>query len=224
MFTNNKFYIGDYFIPQAKPSISDEALGVNNEFKIIVERSEETCLINCFGNSLYRELISNIDLGQETLIKVGSDDKWNKLVNGEEFIKQGETKKSYWTGLRYKSPLSSVELNASLLTGYVYYMYNQNQFTTSTSTGEKRINSANASNTVPTAKVVKAWNSFVDQVQGKKIQKEIVENYGLIGFDYFKGDYNISLYDYINYKNKINNETFLDFTPKEWHRINSFNL
>lgn len=223
MFTTNKFYIGDFFIPQAKPSISDEVLGANNEFSIIVERSEEACLIDCLGYSLYRELIENIDVSQPSLIKAGSDAKWDKLVNGDEFIKTGETKKSYWLGLRHKSPLSSEDYNASLLTGYVYFMYHQNQFTTTTSSGEKRIDSANASNSIPSAKVTKAWNYFVDNAQGKLVERKLIENHNLYGVDYFKGDYNVSLYDYIEYMNK-DQVTYADFEPKTWERFNSFGL
>lgn len=223
MFTTNKFYIGDFYIPQAKPSISDDALGANNEFNTIVERSEEACLIDCLGYSLYRELISNIDKAESTLIKAGADEKWNKLVNGDTYTRLGETKSSYWLGIRHKSPLSSPIYNASLLTGYVYFMYHQNQFTTTTASGEKRIESANSSNAVPSAKVTKAWNYFVDHTQGRLIERRLIENNSLYGIDYFKGDYNVSLYDYIEYKNK-DEIVFADFEPKTWERLNSFGI
>lgn len=223
MITKNNFYIGDFYIPQAKPSISEAAIGTNNEFSIIVGRSEEECLISCLGNSLYRELVENIDTSKATLLKDNVDLKWDRLMNGHTFNKPNDSKNYYWRGLRFKSPLSSADYNASLLTGYVYYMYYRNQHSTSTSTGEKQIQAANSNSIVNTQKVVKAWNYFVKETQGLEITRTIVEKNGMIGIDYFKGDFNVNLYSYINYMNE-EVVTYENFTPKDWGKLNEFQI
>jgi hypothetical protein len=223
MITKNTFYTGEYYIPQAKPSISDEAIGADNHFQSLLDRFEEECLIKLLGNTLYLELMANVDLNEDTLISDGADVKWGRLMNGHTYTRAGELKARVWRGLRYKSPILAADYNASLLVPYVYFHYHRTQFTTTTTTGEKKIQSANAENVVPTPKLVNAWNNFVDQAVGKNVNHSYVTNHGLIGVDYYKGDNNISLYEYLRDMNK-SAIVYEDHAPTYLERINSFGL
>lgn len=223
MITKNNYYIGDYYIPQAKPSISSDALGVDNSFNHIVNVYEEDCLVKCLGNTLYREFADQLDLTKSNLLKDDVDQKWDRLLNGHSYTKQGSSKLSYWSGLRYKSPIIAESYNSSLLVPYVYFHYQSVQFTDTTTTGEKKNKSQNAETVNPTAKVVKAWNAFVEQAQGRQVYRELIMNRGLFGIDYFKGDYTVSLYDFIKDMNKVE-LTYEHFEPKEWELMNEFNL
>jgi len=222
MITASTYYKGEIYIPQAKPSISDDAVGSKNDFSFIVDKYEEDCLIKCLGISLYREFLTNIDTTvTATFIKANSDAKWNELMNGVEYVKDGKT--LYWRGIRFKTPLNATEFNRSFLANYVYWHYMSSQYTSTTTTGEKENKSANADNVSPGTKVIKAWNEFVEMVQGVDTHP-IVYNYsGFIGVDYYRGNNHVSLYQFINDKN-TDAVVYDNFKPINWQAVTQFNL
>lgn len=221
MITISTYYKGEIYIPQAKPSVADEVVGSKNDFSLIVDKYEEDCLIKCLGISLYREFLDNIDTEETTLIKAGSDAKWDELMNGVEYVKNGKT--LYWRGIRFKTPLNATEYNRSFLANYVYWFYMSSQYTSTTTTGEKKNKSANAENIVPSAKVVKAWNEFVEMVQGIDNRAILYNKNGFLGVDYYRGNNNVSLYQFINDSN-AESVVYDNFEPINWSVTNQFGI
>ena len=85
MIIDNTYFIDEIFIPHAKPSITDNVTAISSDISSFIKTYEKDCLIKCLGYKLYQELLSRLDNTKPTLIKDGSDEKWNKLVNGGEY-------------------------------------------------------------------------------------------------------------------------------------------
>ena len=232
MITKNSYFKGELYIPEAKPSISDEVGGEKDAFNFMVEKFEEDCLVKCLGISLFKEFVENIDTEETTLIKAGSDEKWDKLMNGHDY--QLNNKDYFWKGIRFKTPLISNEYNRSFLANYIYFFYNSNKHTMTSSTGEKELVTENANNVTPTVKVVKAWNEFVKLVQGKYqhhaygygylgYNNHVVNNHGMLGVDHYSGEEYKTLYEYIRDMNK-SSVVYDNFKPKTWETMNVFNI
>lgn len=221
MIIDNTYFKGDLYINQAKPSIM-AASDQDQEFTTILNKYEENCLEEVLGHQLYRELAGKIDKNESSLIKAGSDAKWDELLNGKEFEKEGKTR--YWKGIRFKTPLTNEKYNRSFLANYVYYFYKRNNFTFSTETGEKKIVAANAVNSNNASKAVKAWNEFVEMVKGKdNVPNLIYRNVGL-GVDYYAGDGGVSLYEFIKHFNE-QSDYYPSFIEKtNLSKINEFGL
>jgi len=226
MITNRTYYKGEIYIPEAKPSASNASSSAIEEVESFINEYEEDCLLKCLGPSLYNDLILNIDESQESLIDTNSDQKWDDLMNGKTYTDpENSSRFKTWKGLRFKSPLSNSEYNRSLLAYYVYYFYEQKQYITNTLTGHQIESSKNAVSVPPTNKVVFAWRKFVTLVQGEETTKEIVVKRGLVGIDYFNDSKSIvTLYDFINDSNLINENTYAEFQPIDWEMINNFGL
>lgn len=222
MITKNTYYRGEIYIPQAKPSIADTIL--DDDFTLILDKYEEDCLIKCLGFSLYKELTDNLDLKKATLIKDGADAKWGKLVNGDSYTKSGQTATSVWRGMRFKSPLTSSTYNRSFLANYVYWYYEKSRYITTTGVGTVKEEAKNGLMVTPLQKVVDAWNEFVELVQGKGVSGIMYDKAGLFGIDYLNANEAVTLYEYIEDQNDLVEDTFAEFTPKEWGMSNRFNI
>lgn len=221
MITNNTYYKGEIYIPQAKPSISETAAGLKSEFSIFIDNGEEDCLIKCLGYSMYKDLADNIDANEDSLIKVGSDAKWDELVNGKEYVAKGKTK--HWLGLRSKKPINSEYYNKSFLAYYVYFKYMEYQHSSTTTVGEKQHKSANSYNTIPYGKVTRAWNQFVRMVQGDDSGPSFYSKNGLLGVDYYNKNNTVCLYDFIDDMNSEDNR-FSSFSKTTFGLMNEFNI
>lgn len=224
MITDNTYYKGELYIPQAKPSISDGATAVDEEFTYMLDKFEEDCLIKCLGFSLYKELTENLDLTKPTLIKDAADAKWDNLVNGHTYTKQGATAQSIWRGIRFKSPITSKTYNRSFLANYVYWFYEKNRYITTTGVGSVKEEAKNGLMVTPLQKVVDAWNEFIELVQGTGLNVAVYNKGGLFGVDYLNPQKVITLYEYIEDQNALAEDTFAEFAPREWGMSNKFNI
>lgn len=225
MITNNTYYRGELYIPQAKPSITETALEPENDFAFILDKYEEDCLIKCLGPKLYEEFIAELDSNQSNLLKVGSDVKWDRLLNGHVYTKVGESTPVRWKGIRYKVPRSNAAYNGSFLAKYVYFFYERKQFITTTNAGTGIQKSENLTHVAPTQKVVEAWNEFVTEVQGKNAEAKILYNTaGFTGLDFYRGNDYIPLYEFINDMNALQSDYYAEFEPTEWAFLNKFGI
>jgi hypothetical protein len=231
MITNNTYYKGNLYIPQARPSITDEATDSGSDFALLLGTYEEDCLIRCLGPALYREFIAELDTKEANLLKAGSDEKWDRLLNGYNYSKSGETDTVYWKGIRFKSPVISDKYNASFLANYVYYFYERRQHITNTETGQLINEVQNGVVVPPTQKVSDAWNKFVAMVQGVREEESVYYKTslmgfktGLIGVDYYNGGQEISLYEFISDMNEITEDYYSNFLPTIWELVNRFGL
>lgn len=225
MITNNTYYKGDIYIPQAKPSITEGATEINAEFAFMIEKYEEDCLIKCLGHQLYMEFAEQLDTAQANLLKVGADEKWDRLLNGYTYTRQGESSPVSWLGIRRKIPLSGAVYNYSFLANYVYFFYQRKQYITTTGTGTGIERSENLIKVAPTQKVVEAWNDFVLKVQGKQpTPKYYYNNAGFTGVDFYVGENQITLYQFIKDMNTIVDDYYQNFKPTEWEFLNKFGI
>ncbi len=220
---NNTYFIGEIYLPHAKPSITDGITGVDaNVLEFIAEYAEE-CLIKSLGDNLAPLLFAELDPTETNALKVGADVKWDDLVNGDVYPDPITGKDVNWKGIRYKN-ISTGVYNRSFLANYVYFFFEQSDFITRSNTGNVLIESENSSRLDPNIKVVKAWRKFVNQVQGEIDNAAIiVKDYGY-GIDWFSGGSNVSMYKFINDINETTPDTYPDFNPKTWERINQFGI
>lgn len=225
MIINNTYFHGNIYIPHAKPSISDPVTGVDNEVISFINKYAEDCGIKCFGSQLFSELKLNLDSNEASWVDPLAEDKWDELVNGDEYTDPITGKDVIWKGIRFKNEFDTTNKYYSFLANYVYFFYQKHNWITSSEIGSQIEQSENSQTIPPNSKAVNAWNEFVTLVQGEYGNEQVVvkENFGF-GIDYFKGGNEVSLYKFINDKNIISENTYANFNPKKWKRIDNFNL
>ena len=222
MIIDNTYFTGKIYIPYAKPGIMD-SVNIDSAIIDFINEYVEDCLIKCLGPLLYEDLLLNLDANESTWVDASSDSKWDELVNGKTYINSnGDTVK--WKGIRYKTGLEQ-DKHKSFLANYVYFYYEKKEFITRSNIGHEKEVAKNADNVTPMHKVVTAWNEFVNLVQGDNDYRNVhlKESHGY-GVDFYKGSSSISLYQFIKDSNKINEGTYANFQPKNWDRMNQFNL
>lgn len=231
MIVKKSFFKNEIYIPHAKSSITDDVLDVESKVTDFINHYEKEALEKCLGK-LSIEFFSNIDSQEPTLIKSGSDVKWDWLMNGHTYTLNDGTGCT-WNGIRrYRGALgeddSSKDANYSFLAEYIYFNYESNDFIKRADAGNIKNKSANAYAAEPNWKVVNAWNRFVDAVQGCSVETAGVKR-GFLGglyVDYRGNDrsYDVSLYQFINDMNSIDPDTYKNFNPKKWGRINKMGI
>ena len=146
------YFQREYYIPNVD-ELNSSAL---DDISLFIDDKVRLCLQNALGYTLWADLDSNITNGK---LNVGAPAKWQNLVNGTTYVKDGKT--FAWNGLIYQSGA----FKSSLLTPYVFYHwleYNQSKVT---GIGEVVVNSKNAINVNSNQRLTSAWNSFVKQYQ-----------------------------------------------------------
>ena len=223
MIIDNTYFIGEIYEPHAKPSVTDGITGVDTNMLEFISEYAEDCLVKSLGYDLAALLIAELDPIQSNGLKVTADVKWDDLVNGDIYPDPATGDNVEWKGIRYKN-ISTGAYNRSFLANYVYFFFEQYDFITKSNTGNVLIESENSSRLDPNIKVVKAWRKFVDVVQGEIDNDAIVvKDYGY-GVDWFSGGSKVSLYKFINDINTTTPDTYPDFNPKTWKRINQLGL
>lgn len=232
MIVKTNFFKNEIYLPHAKASITDSVTDVELKVEDFINRYEREGLEKCLG-SLSKEFFENIDASEPTLIKAGSDVKWDWLMNGHEY-QDSKGRDISWLGIRRKiAPLgvdlSAVEYNYSFLAEYIYFNYEANSFITRADSGNVKVKPANAYVANSMTKVVDAWNRFVDAVQGDGHFKTSWFKTGFLGgyaIDYrgFDTDQNIPLYQFINDMNSQDPTTYKNFNPLVWTRLNKMTI
>lgn len=223
MVIDNTYFRGEIYISHAKPSVSDEVLEVEGDIKSFIDEYSRECLIQCLGPKLFNEFAEELNPAQPNGIDLASHDKWDHLLNGLTYVdSKGDT--VVWRGLRYKdAPTGDYK---SPIANYVYFYYEKHDHITRSDIGHVQENGKNSWNVAPTEKVVRAWNKFVDQIQGRELAPTVINKYGMIGVDYmFQEDHwHVSLYKFLEDSNKLVPNTYEGFVPKHWRRINIYGL
>jgi hypothetical protein len=224
MIIDNGYFKGKIYIPHAKPGITDTVTGVSNDIIDFINEYSEDCLIECLGLQLFKDLLLNLDENEETWVDPLSDQKWDELVNGKEYVDPSTQLNVEWRGIRYESKRNSGIYDKSFLADYTYFFYEKKEYITRSGIGHAINEADNAVTQVPTQAVVNAWNNFVTLVQGNKICEKIIYSEKGYGVDFFVEDNVVSLYKFINDSNKINEETYSNFKPKIWERMTEFGI
>lgn len=228
MIVNGAYFIGDIYLPYAKPGVTSGVSDVENDIKIFINEYEVECLEKCLGLSLFNEFADNLDTTESDYIKDGSDTKWNQLLNGHSYTNPNGDE-VVWKGIRRKTKELGVddsdEYNKSFLADYIYFFHEKSNFVKRAGIGQVKIDGANSTEADPTHKAVKAWNRFVETVQGE-VKPNIYVKSGQFGggaVDWFTGQDNgkVTLYRFIEDMNQLQENTYPNFKPKNWSLINS---
>jgi len=223
MISKNSWYVGEIYIPHAKPSITDGVTGVAGDMLSFIDQYEQEAIIKCFGYQLGREFISVLDITKTNGLVDLADTKWDELLNGKEYINpQGVLVK--WEGVRRKFPLTATEPNFSLLCFYVYWFYEKNDHITRSGSGNQRNSPKNARVDDSFDKVTNAWRKFVKMVQGEELAPIIIEKEYGFGIDWYQGGQEISLYKFIEDSNILVPNTYPNFNPKKWKNVNQLGI
>mgnify|MGYP003639142303 CR=1 FL=1 len=222
------YFKNEIYLPHAKEGITGSVTDVEAKVVSFIDEYEQDCLIKSLGPRLALEFFTELDTSEPTLIKAGSNVKWNALLNGETYTRpNGE--QGVWKGIRRKrNSLGTVDSDVydnSFLANYVYFFYESNNFITTSGSGNGRLKSANIESVIPNQKVTKSWNKFVYCVQGKDDVPFYYIKTGLFGgcaVDYYnhKEGEEISMYEFIDEKNELVKDTYQFFEPKKWEFIN----
>lgn len=199
----------DIYLPHAKASITDSVTDVESKLDDFINIYEREALEKCLGK-LSLELFRNLDSSEPNLIKTGSDEKWDWLVNGHTYFRNNNDE-VVWRGLRTRiQELGSVvadpdesggesaesvssggsidvvpiEYDYSFLAEYIYFFYEQNDFISRTDAGNVKVKAANATMRDPSFKVVGAYRRFVKAVQGDNHYRNSGFKSGFLGGSY----------------------------------------
>lgn len=221
MIIDNTYFYGDFYLTQAKPSLVPEN-SVNDKVQDYIDEHTANCLLRCFGYLLFEEFAEKLDSSKENGLKDGSNQKWDDLLNGATYIKNGKNVK--WRGLRYKNIGS--EKYKSLLVPYVYYHFQNETQTTSTPTGEKKVRAKNSTPADVNPVLARSWNKFVEQVQKNEGQPILISKPYAYGVDYYQNNRNqyITLNEFIKDMNEVNPNTYQNYTPEYFKRINPLGI
>lgn len=138
------------------PNSNEYDAAFDNELNLSIDRYARQFLQWSLGYSLFNELDSNITDGE---LDAGAPQKWEDLVNGVEYVKDGKT--YFWKGLIYTEGLSK----KSILAHYTYF--NQYQESINSGVGQVVTAAKNAINVNPTQHLVTIYNEFVIMYQGE---------------------------------------------------------
>lgn len=227
MIIDNSYFIDDIFIPHAKPSITDNVTAISSDITSFIDTYSREALIKCLGYPLFKEFSLQLDSSKDNGLKDGADEKWNKLLNGAEYI-GSDGKPTEWKGIRFKT---SNKYNKSFLADYVYFFYEQSQNDDRAGVGNVQQESKNATIVSKTPKVVFAWRRFVKAVQGEATMPTYIDkgyqNYHegyAIGVDYYGRGEETYLYRFIIDSNKTDATTYPDFNPMYFKTMNQFGV
>lgn len=223
MIIDNTYFIGEIYIPNAKPSVSSDVTTVASDLNLFINKYEKDCLLRCLGYSLYADFVDNLDLTKPTYIKDGADAKWDELLNGK--IYTINNKQLQWNGIRFKNSSSDKKPNRSFLANYVYWFYEQDYDVFRAGVGNVKGKSKNAENVSSAPKVVRAWNEMVYMIRGKQTQPVYIHKPFGIGVDYYQNSNEVDLYKFIKDMNILVSNTYENFTPSYWgDELNEFGI
>lgn len=139
---DTSYFFGDLNIGQ-----KSEVAGSLSEF---ILEYEDRLLNDLFGYAFKK--VYDTGIGAST-------EKYVAIRDGKEYTnRSGQLAK--WRGLKYtigtvkKSPIAN----------YVYWHWMQNEASSTTGTGEVKLNAQNATSVSPAGKMVRAWNEMVQMV------------------------------------------------------------
>ena len=223
MIINNSYFIGEIHIPQTGTTAST-LVNQNSSLQYFIDEYELEINERALGTKLSREFYSNFDTDGNLLVT--ADPKWDRLLNGHSYVKNGIT--YYWRGLID----TKGSLPTSLMAYYVYYKYITEGVTQKTTLGVVKAEGKNAStvNVSASPTLTRAFRKMYKWYQGDDYfgygYNNAVRYYhkGALVEDYFNGRDNtkqVSLYQFM-----VDNESDYDdwhFTPFE-ENVNQFGI
>jgi hypothetical protein len=144
MLIDDTYFVGEILIAGLGYPPVQEALGT------FIAKREPEYLKAVLGYGFYKVFSSGINNGQP-------EDRWNDLVNGSDYTdKCGMLRE--WTGLVNDGKQSPIA-------NYVYYWFQRDNVTFTSTVGEMEGQSENATSVSPAYKMCRAYNEMVDQTE-----------------------------------------------------------
>lgn len=181
---DTSFFINELYIPLAvatvSGSVSTTTPNNNGVLNSLIIEVEKDILLNALG-------LTNYNLLQTALVDLpNADQKWKDLVNGKDY---GDYQ---WEGLN--SP-------KGCLVYAVYYTFIHQNAEQLTAIGVTKVNSENAVNVSPFAKLANSWQKFTNKYQGGCLLNPLTSmsvDYSFV--DWYGTQENVqrSLYQYLN--------------------------
>jgi hypothetical protein len=216
MITNNTYYVNEIYIPHAKPSVTSDVTTVSADLNSFIEEYERECLIKSLGFQLFTLFEAELDDAQTTGVKIGSDAKWNELLNGKTYTNPSGDLVT-WRGIRYRAKVADTLPTKSFLANYVFYNFEMSEDVFNTGVGFVKAKAKNARERSPSQKVTNAWRKMVDVIQGEQFKKEVVLSRFGYGLDYYHNNSEVTLYKFINDMNDAVEDTYPSFKPGYWN-------
>ena len=147
MLIDKTFFEGLLLIPNlSEPEPNGRT---ESDLAHMIEVCEEEVLSFAFGIEMWEDFKANHL----------ANPMYQKIINGASYVKND--KKCYWKGLIQTEPIKR-----SLLADYVYSQWHSRNVTKTTELGEKAMDTKIGERASSTPKIVNAWNSFIEQLQG----------------------------------------------------------
>lgn len=201
------------FIPNNN-NLNADIQGVPNNISRIdaaISKYERELLIGVFGIGLYNQLNTALD------DLPSADIKWQNLVNGIDYTKEGVVYR--FDGLRgYEKD--------SLVANYVFCKYMEVDESYYSTTGVTKSKAANANNFNPTRKYLDSWYSFLEKYQNGDTSgvNVLYDTFGNpIGVDYFGSGNDSGLVTLETYLND-HKEDFDGYVFKRYTSANSLGI
>ena len=222
IFIDQSFFTGGLHIPNLENSSVKDY-----EFYKLATEWELECLELSLGKCLAEELISQFEIvGEEGSkkyqLKTDADTKWKHLIEGRKYSKTDDLvnyfsnlsvlgcginsnkdcEYHFWEGIVKESELliegSLKKFKTSFISDYVYYKWSFHSESTTTGTGERKVESKNSTIVSNKFKRTTAYNSFWEKVKS-------FEKGGKVGLHMFIKEHNESFENFIendfNYQN-----------------------
>ena len=218
MITNNTYYKNGIYIPHAKPSITSDVTTVSSRLDDFIEKYERKCLIKCLGMSLFILFDSELNSSEANGLEPSADVKWDYLLNGQTYTNpSGDLVE--WRGIRFKSLASDTLPTVSFLANFVYYHYESNSDGFRSGIGTVKVKGKNAEHVSSSKKVTDAFREMVEMIQGKYVTQNAFTKNNSVGVDFYDEDQEVSLYKFIEDKNKLVADTYPDFKKGYWNEF-----
>lgn len=148
---DSTYFVGEIALP-AQVLTGDFA-----DISPYIVKFEREALIELIGYTLYKQLLEAIAAGAPDY----GHERWKRLITGHEYeiTYLGDTHLVKWNGLINTEKVS-------LLAYYIFNKYVRYHVTHTSGFGELIQNAENAVKTSPAARMVNAWNRFID-LRGK---------------------------------------------------------
>lgn len=221
--TREYFKYDEVFIPHAKQDVSDTVTGVKDNIQAFIERNEREALTLLLGSNLYNQLKTQLDPNQSNGLLVGSDQKWDDLLNGKEYVIDDKTVN--FRGIRFKDTFETEEYLQSLIAYYIYGHYVISQNSNFAGAGIQKEKSANSLSFSNHEKVMKAFRTFYELSVGSYYKYTITYSYNSVGYDYFNSPRSErSLYEFIRDQNLLVADTYENWQPSFFENSNRFGV
>lgn len=152
------YFIKQYHIPNLNEMDSD----VLSNLEQYIDKDARSVIKNALGYSLFKEFDTYVIDG---VLDPLAPQKWKDLVNGKEYLRDGELVK--WKGIAYSEGL----YKSSFLVPYIYHNWLNDNISQVTGVGEKVVSAQNAINVNSNQRSVGAWNDFLSMYQGEILYK-----------------------------------------------------